>query len=107
MKARTFAFGLFAAGILATTYLGWALHRSKLNVFAEHWPRPWPYPDGWLATWEHRMDIARPAVPGFLKMDGEWQRQWFYLYCCIGFSVLLSLASFAWFFILRNRNRHA
>ena len=107
MKARTFTFAVFVIGVLVTSYLGWALHRSSLNVFADHWPRAWPYPDGWLTSWEHQMDIARPAPRGFLKLDGEWQRQWIYLYCWIGLSVVLSLGSFVWWIILRKRDRDA
>jgi hypothetical protein len=108
MKARTFTFAVFVIGVLVTSYLGWALHRSSLNVFADHWPRPWPYPDGWLASWEHQMDVAHPPPPGpYMKLDGEWQRQWIYLYGLIGLSVVLSLGSFVWWIILRKRDRDA
>jgi hypothetical protein len=53
------------------------------------------------------MDVARPAPPGFMKLDGEWQRQWIYLYWWIGSFVVLSLGSFTWWFILRKRDRDA
>jgi hypothetical protein len=95
MKARTLALFTFVMGLLLTIYLGWALHRSFENVFASHWPRPWPYPDEWLAHWEHQMDIAHPPPPGpYMKLDGEWQRQWIYLYGLIGLSLTISFGGF-------------
>ena len=54
------------------------------------------------------MDVAHPPPPGpYMKLDGEWQRQWIYLYCWIGLSVVLSLGSFVWWIILRKRDRDA
>jgi hypothetical protein len=105
MKARTITFLIFVIGLLVTGYLCWALHRSSLNVFANHWPRPWPYPDRWLEDWENQMDLARPSSPGTLKLDGEWQRQWIYLYGLIGLSLVVSFGSLIWSFILGKRNR--
>jgi hypothetical protein len=107
MKVRTITFWTFIIGLLMVCYLNWALHRSSLNSFASGWPRPWPYPDRWLASWEHQMDLAHPSPLGLLKLDGEWQRQWIYLYCAIGVSLLVSLGSFIWWLILRNKKHDA
>jgi len=49
------------------------------------------------------MDLAHPPPPGFFKMDGEWQRQWIYLYCAIGGSLIFSLSSLGWWFMLMKR----
>jgi hypothetical protein len=86
----------FLIGMLATTYLCWALHRSSINFFDSQWPRPWPYPDNWLWVWEHDMDIASPASPGFMKLDGEWQRQCICLYGLIGLSLIIAFSGFIW-----------
>ena len=96
MKTRIFALLAFLIGILATGYLCWALHRSSINFFDNQWPRPWPYPDNWLLVWEHEMDVANPVPPGFMKMDGEWQLQWKYLYGLIGLSSFIAFSGFIW-----------
>jgi len=103
MSRPNLAICIFVIGLLVTSYLCWCLDRSSLNAFAPGWPRPWPYPDGWLAWWEKQMDLAHPPPPGFFKMDGEWQRQWIYLYCAIGGSLIFSLSSLGWWFMLMKR----
>jgi hypothetical protein len=78
MWVRILSGGLVAGGLLTAAYLGWAHHRMSYEVLRSDrgWPRPWPYPDGWLHRWERRLDAAdrrRSAELGHtgLKIEGE------------------------------------
>jgi hypothetical protein len=110
MKARTFALVGFVTGLLAASYLCWAWHRVTGAVLisdAHVWPRPFPYPDQWLGWWEQRLDAAHPVSPGFIKLDGEFQRLQTYLSGWIGLSLIISFGSLVWLIILRKRDRDA
>lgn len=56
---------LTVAGALSASYLGWAYQRMHIgdNPYERDWPRPWPYPDGWLHTWERSVDANRAGSP--------------------------------------------
>jgi hypothetical protein len=42
-------------------------------LFNPGWPRPWPYPDGWLQRWSDRLEAGRPPRPAGMGMTGEIQ----------------------------------
>jgi len=90
---------------LAAVYLFWAFHRTTGAVLIADgnlWPRPLPYPDQWLGWWEQKLDAAHPAPPGFMKLDGEWERLQMYLVCMTAIAVLLSLFGFIWLLMLKR-----
>ena len=106
MKARAFALFVFVSGLLVASYLCWAWHRTTGSVFISDsalWPRPWPYPDGWLYRWEQHLDAARPALPGTIKLAGEWQLLHIYLSGWIVLSLLASCGSCIWFILKKRR----
>src|SRR5258708_37609 len=55
-------------------YLYWCSYRVSWAAFVSdrNWPRPWPFPDKWLLRWEQRLNRARPAPPGSVKIEGEF-----------------------------------
>jgi hypothetical protein len=113
MKIRAFAVFILITGLLATSYLCWALHRTTGSVWMTeynagiHWPRPWPYPDIWLYNWEKKLDAEHPVGPKFVKFNGEWWRLQYYLCGLIGLSGATSLGGFIWLIILRRRSVEA
>jgi hypothetical protein len=60
-------------GVICCT---WSLHRTSDAVlsFDPFWPRPWPYPDQWLAALNDWYDARNPPPPDSLKIHGEWGR---------------------------------
>src|SRR5262245_47758071 len=76
MRFRIVSAVLAVISLLAATYLGWCRHRISAEVFVheEAWPRPWPYPDGWLERWVREVDAAHPAPPGTIKVEAETER---------------------------------
>lgn len=97
MNARIFAMCCCVGGLLATSYLGWALKRSSgSTMIAEGrmWPRAWPYPDEWLLRWHDRLDAAHPE-PGAIKMHGEWPRLHFHLLGLVSASLILTVSGAA------------
>jgi len=68
------------ASAIAAGYLGWSLYRISPNVIMDvamgesQWPRPWPYPDEWLARWNEQLDAQYPAQPGHIKLHAELPR---------------------------------
>jgi hypothetical protein len=60
-------------GLAAGAYLMWCQHRVSFPVLMDDraWPRPWPYPDGWLNRWYDRIDAEYPAPPGGIRSCPE------------------------------------
>jgi hypothetical protein len=67
---RRFPVLLIVLGFLGALYFGWALSRIT-GEWDDQFPRPWPYPDGWLGVLNHWLVMRYPASPGFLNLDGE------------------------------------
>ena len=70
---------LMVSATLVSAYMGWATHRISPGVLAsnDRWPRPWPYPDGWLFAWERDLDPIRRYYPNHPIADkgiGETER---------------------------------
>jgi hypothetical protein len=99
MNTRIFALCCCVAGILATSYLGWALKRSSgSTMIAEgrKWPRAWPYPDQWLLRWHEKLDATYPAPDRGIKLHGEWPRLHLYLLGFVSASLMLTVSGAAW-----------
>lgn len=99
LNARMLAIFCCAAGLLATSYLGWALKRSSgSTMMAEgrKWPRPWPYPDEWLLRWHDKLDAAHPLPEKGIKMHGEWPRLHLYLLGWVSASLVLTVGGATW-----------
>jgi len=96
---------LILSGLLSAVYLGWILHRSRMFIADKLWPRPWPFPDKLIEHWERWLDAAHPTPPGFIKVDGEWERLHFYLYCWIGLSIMVTMCGIVWIGVLRHKER--
>src|SRR3954452_2483177 len=64
---------LVAIGGIGSLYFAWALHRVSTEVLVGDmaWPRPWPYPDRWLAVLHAWYYARHPAPPDVLKIHGE------------------------------------
>jgi hypothetical protein len=56
-----------------------------------------------IDRWEHWLDASHQAPPGFIKLDGEWDRLHFYLSCGFGLSTVMTLCGVIWLFILRHK----
>jgi hypothetical protein len=67
---------LVALGAGGTLYAAWALHRASDAVLVRDmsWPRPTPYPDGWIAALNGWYDARHPASGDSLKLHGEFPR---------------------------------
>ena len=65
-----------ATALLCASYFAWSWHRLtvKVIVMDPSWPRPWPYPDGWLSAVERWFDARNPAGPNAIKIHGEFDR---------------------------------
>ena len=65
-----------ATALLCASYFAWCWHRLtvKVIVMDPSWPRPWPYPDGWLSAVERWFDARNPAGPNAIKIHGEFDR---------------------------------
>ena len=100
---RCLVWSCFIGGFLSTVYLVWALYRSRMFLADGHWPRSWPFPDKLIDHWERWLDVSHPAPPGFIKIDGEWDRLHFYLYCWITASVIVTLCGYICLFVLRRK----
>jgi hypothetical protein len=63
-------------GLTAAAFFAWCQHRASFSVvlLESGWPRPWPYPDAWLARWYARLDAEHPVPPGHVKPEGELYR---------------------------------
>lgn len=106
MKRQIIAWCSFLGGSLLASYLCWAFHRTTIAGLidgAHQWPRPFPYPDRWLGWWEPKLDAAHPVSPGFIKLDGEWQRLQIYLAGMIILAAIVTLCGLIWLLILRRR----
>src|SRR5688500_1410352 len=97
MKTRKLALTFFVLGLLVSIYLSWALYRTWYSWDSEGWPRPLPFPDGWLLRWHDRLDIAHPiTVPMGMKPHGEIYRLCKYLSVWLGSCLFVTLLSFLW-----------
>jgi hypothetical protein len=70
------AIALLVVGMVGTLYFAWAFHRASDAVLVSDlsWPRPAPYPDGWILALNHWFDLRHPAPPDSLKLHGEFPR---------------------------------
>lgn len=68
-------------GSAVTAYLLWAVYRltARVMIADDAWPRPFPYPDLWLAWLNNYFDRRHPARPGTIKLHGEIARVQLYL----------------------------
>lgn len=78
MRWRILGAAVLTAGVFGAAYLWWAYERLSYDAvwFDPEWPRPWPYPDGWLERWAARLDGEHPPRPE-LRMAGpiqDWRR---------------------------------
>ena len=64
---------LIVLAAIGSIYFGWALHRASDQVFSTDmdWPRPWPFPDQWLADLNHHYDVRHPVTGDMIKLHGE------------------------------------
>lgn len=99
------AWCLLGAGLPATLYLCWALHRLSAFVLVTDaaWPRPWPWPDLWLESWCARLLAGYPPAPGFVYLDGGAGLLWNHVFFWAALSLLLSLAGLLWLQALDRR----
>lgn len=67
---------LVFVGACGLLYFGWSYHRVSGHVLVTDrgWPRPFPYPDGWLFALNNWYDARYPAPPGTIKLRGELKR---------------------------------
>ena len=67
---------LMVIATLVSAYMGWATHRISPGVLAsnDRWPRPWPYPDGWLFAWERKLEETGRYYPIDYKGTGQIER---------------------------------
>jgi hypothetical protein len=70
---RRLSIWLMGVGGISAPCFAWAMHRASLPVVVTDpsWPRPWPYPDGWLAGLAAWYDARNPAPDGMIKLHGE------------------------------------
>lgn len=96
MRRRVSIIMVLVGGI-AAPYLGWAMHRASLSVIASDmsWPRPWLYPDGWLAGLAAWYDARNPAPADTIKIHGELPR--------VGATMALCFVAGVWFLALGIR----
>jgi hypothetical protein len=73
---RRLALILISVGGIGSLYLLWVMHRVSWAVLVDDagWPRPFPYPDGWLAALHDWFDTRNPAPPGNVKLHGEFSK---------------------------------
>jgi hypothetical protein len=60
-------------GAAVFVYFAWAAHRLDA-IIEPGWPRPWPYPDGWLLALNNYYDAKYPAPPRAIKLHEEFPR---------------------------------
>jgi hypothetical protein len=81
---------LVIPALLGVIYCSWSLHRTSFSILIgdAQWPRPWPYPDQWLAALNYWYDARNPPPPDSLKLHGEWDK--------VRLTVALALVSCLW-----------
>jgi len=113
MRTRALAWCCIFGGILSTCYIEWArylmTHMVELDLSNPQWPppRPWPYPDRWLISWERRLEAEHPLPPGGrgVKIEGEWPRVYGNLSLGMGASAGVAVAGFVLLYLKQRSQR--
>jgi hypothetical protein len=76
MRTSNITASLMVGATLVAIYMAWATQRISPSVLAgdDRWPRPWPYPDGWLFAWERKLESTRQFFPIESKGMGQTER---------------------------------